>query len=147
MANSAWREHFPLLRVINGDPRHSDHRPIIIEPGDSERGHWRKPLEIMKKFEARWLEEDDCSIRVEEAWEKALGDGDVCLMEIQNRMLRELWEWDHNVLGALAKCIKIATKELEQCHQSPISEEQINREHFLKYKLECLLDQHHVYCQ
>ena len=23
--------HFPLYRVINGDPRHSDHRPIILE--------------------------------------------------------------------------------------------------------------------
>lgn len=31
VANKAWRELFPLARVLNGDQRHSDHRPIIIE--------------------------------------------------------------------------------------------------------------------
>ena len=53
VANSAWRDHFPLVHVINGDPQHSDHRPIIVEPGVKEKTHWREPLEIMKTFEAR----------------------------------------------------------------------------------------------
>ena len=57
VANSEWRNHFPLVRVINGDPRHSDHRPIIVELGGREK-EWRRPMEIMKKFEARWLEEE-----------------------------------------------------------------------------------------
>lgn len=30
VANDQWRMHFPGVRVINGDPRHSDHRPVII---------------------------------------------------------------------------------------------------------------------
>jgi hypothetical protein len=30
LANSVWREKFYTVHVINGDPRHSDHRPIII---------------------------------------------------------------------------------------------------------------------
>jgi hypothetical protein len=31
MANDLWRRRFPGVRVINGDPRHSDHRPVIID--------------------------------------------------------------------------------------------------------------------
>lgn len=67
VANSAWRVRFPLVRVINGDPRHLVHRPIIVELGLEKKSHWREPLEIMKKFEVRWLEEEECSSRVEEA--------------------------------------------------------------------------------
>jgi hypothetical protein len=33
VACNEWRSAFPLVRVINGDPRHSDHRPIIVECG------------------------------------------------------------------------------------------------------------------
>lgn len=30
VGNVEWRRLFPLVRVVNGDPRHSDHRPIIV---------------------------------------------------------------------------------------------------------------------
>lgn len=30
VANDLWMLRFPNYRVINGDPRHSDHRPVII---------------------------------------------------------------------------------------------------------------------
>jgi hypothetical protein len=30
LANMEWRAHFATVHVLNGDPRHSDHRPIII---------------------------------------------------------------------------------------------------------------------
>jgi len=38
-----------------------------VEPGVKEKSHWREPLEFMKKFEAGWLEEEECSERVKEA--------------------------------------------------------------------------------
>ena len=38
LANMAWRCKFPLVRVINSDPRHSDHRPVIVEVGERELG-------------------------------------------------------------------------------------------------------------
>ncbi|EEC79287.1 hypothetical protein OsI_20089 [Oryza sativa Indica Group] len=72
VANGAWRARFPLVRVINGDPRHSDHRPVIVETGATKKQQWGQPLEIMQKFEARWLEEEECQARVEEAWANAL---------------------------------------------------------------------------
>jgi hypothetical protein len=62
-----------------------------MELGVKGKTHWREPLEVMKKFEARWLEEEECSERVEEAWEKAISEGGVSLMEIQSRVLGELW--------------------------------------------------------
>ena len=102
VANSAWRARFPLVWVINGDPRHSDHRPIIVEPGAREKNHWRAPLQVMKKFEARWLEEEECSERVRKAWERAV-EGEVNLMEIQSQVLRELWQWDREVLGGIGE--------------------------------------------
>ena len=122
VANSAWRARFSLVRMINAEPRHSDHRPIIVEPGAEEKAHWREPLEIMKKFETRWLEEEDCITRVEEAWNNVCSEERVSLMEIQSRVLEELWQWDREVLGALEKRIKSARRELERCRRAVISQ-------------------------
>jgi len=99
----------------------------------------------MKKFEARWLEEEECEDRVEGAWEKAISEGEVSLMEIQSRVLGELWQWDREVLGALERRIKNAKRELDRWRKAPISQDQINREHLLTYKLERLLDQQNIY--
>jgi hypothetical protein len=46
-----------------------------VEPGAKEKTHWREPLEVIKKFEARWLEEEECSERVQEAWEMVISEG------------------------------------------------------------------------
>jgi exonuclease III len=66
VANGAWRSLFPLVQVINREPRHSDHRPIIVDVGEREDGRSYKPMEILHKFEACWLEEDECMTRVQE---------------------------------------------------------------------------------
>jgi hypothetical protein len=60
-------------------------------------------------------------------------------------VLGELWEWDRNILGDLEKRIKEARSELERCRRMNISQESVNREHILHYKLERLLDQHNTY--
>lgn len=74
VANTTWRCKFPLVRVINEDPRHSDHRPIIVDVGECELRRWEGPREVLKKFEARWLEEEDCMVKVEEVWGSAMMD-------------------------------------------------------------------------
>ena len=112
VANSEWRHRYPLVRVINGDPRHSDHRPIIVELGGREKREWRKPMEIMKKFEARWLEEEEGPAKIEEAWCNALESGGTSLMESQKQLLIELWEWDKHVLGELEKRIRGGEKRI-----------------------------------
>ena len=30
IANAEWRMKFPLVYVKNGDPFHSDHRPVVV---------------------------------------------------------------------------------------------------------------------
>ena len=144
-ANSAWRCIFPLVRVANGDHRHSDHRPIIIDLGNKENSESNGPVQVLPKFEARWLEEEECETRVMEAWGRALEEMYDSMLEMQKNVLCDLWEWDRNVLGELERRIKRAKRELENCRQQGISQESVNREHLLHYKLECLQDQHHIY--
>jgi len=145
LANTAWRCKFPLVRVINGDPRHSDHRPVIVEVGERELRRWEGSREVLRNFEARWLEEEDCATKVEEAWGSALLEGNTTILELQSRVLGELWEWDRSVLGALEKRVKNARRELDRCRRRGISQENVNREHVLRYKLGRLEDQLHVY--
>ena len=85
VANSAWRCLFSLVCVENGDPRHSDHRPIIVDVLERESKWCEQPRVVVHKFEARWLDEEDCATRVEEAWMGALEEGEVSMMEIQKR--------------------------------------------------------------
>ena len=87
------------MRVIHGEQRHSDHRPIIVDVGDRGLNEWRKPREIMRKFEAKWLKEEECNARVQEAWAAAVQNGGACMMDLQSMVLCDLWEWDRNVLG------------------------------------------------
>jgi hypothetical protein len=58
VANEEWRRRFPCARVINGDPRHSDHRLVIImtdRPVDRERREGGRSFH----FEAAWLQEEE----------------------------------------------------------------------------------------
>jgi exonuclease III len=67
VSNMEWRSKFPDYEVINGDPRHSDHRPVILkfhrEQFDSTR-QWGSQI---LKFEASWLKEEGGSDLVQEA--------------------------------------------------------------------------------
>jgi hypothetical protein len=84
LANTAWRCKFPIVRVIIGDPRCSNHRSVIVEVGERELQRWEGPREILRNFEAQRLEED-CAATVEEAWGVALLDGNSTLLELQIR--------------------------------------------------------------
>lgn len=53
VASQNWCRRFPMFHVINGDPRHSDHRPVIVLI--------KGIVEVRSSgFEARWLEEEAC---------------------------------------------------------------------------------------
>lgn len=70
VANNSWRAIFPMVRVTNGDPRHSNHRPIITDVGQRERMERSGHMHIFPKFEDRWLKEENCVAQVKEAWSK-----------------------------------------------------------------------------
>ena len=82
VANCAWRCIFPLVKITNGDPRHSDHRPIIIDVGSRGRREWCGQVEILPKFEAKWLQEDECEDRVMAAWRRAMEEGCNTMVEV-----------------------------------------------------------------
>jgi len=73
------------------------------------------------KFEAKWLEEEGYMEKVEKAWLEAMKEGASSVMEIQNCVLRDLHDWDKNVLGELEKRINKVKKELEHCRRQHIS--------------------------
>lgn len=61
VASQGWRDRYPAVTVINGDPRHLDHRPVIIDThGLQERRHG-SARSMGPHFEARWLEEEGCN--------------------------------------------------------------------------------------
>lgn len=62
VANCEWRMRFPLYRVINGDPKHSDHRPVIVECGNVAPKKQRKAEGGKLKVETWWLEDEECKI-------------------------------------------------------------------------------------
>jgi hypothetical protein len=55
VANDLWRSRFPGARVINGDPRHSHYRPLIITTERVGAGCRRGAGGF--KFEASWPKE------------------------------------------------------------------------------------------
>jgi hypothetical protein len=71
--------------------------------------------------------------------------GDVHMVHIQKKILEKLHDWDRNVLGELEKRINKAKGELERCRRGQVDQENVNREHMLRYKLERLQDQLHIY--
>ena len=80
VANQRWCERFPTFSVLNGDPRHSDHRPVIVETEGSgvctTRGTHRF------RFEANWIEEENCETIIGNAWNLAMGDGVSSLTQV-----------------------------------------------------------------
>ena len=82
---------------------------------------------------------------MEKAWLGAMEDGYVSMMEIQRKMLRELWKWDMEVLVEVERRIRNVSLELDRYRRSHISQINVNREHILRHKLERLQEQHHLY--
>lgn len=144
VACGEWTARFSLYRVRNGEPRHSDHRPIIVDtetvlPRRGEQGQHGF------RFEASWVEEEQCAHVVGNAWRKAMEVNGAKVGEAIQSVAQELGDWSRNVLGDLEKRIKRAKKNLEECRRGRVSQENIRREEILKYKLSKLEDQKNTY--
>jgi hypothetical protein len=106
VANLEWKTHFPAYKAINGDPRHFDHRPIIVilDPDP----HICSPNRVKEqpKFEASWLQEDQCEEVLHNAWHLAFLFGDVAIADAIRKVGSELHSWSKEVLGDLQNRIK-----------------------------------------
>ncbi|XP_045085746.1 uncharacterized protein [Aegilops tauschii subsp. strangulata] len=139
-----WCNRFPAFRVINGDPRHSDHRPIIIELQGAAKLRRGSARSLEPRFEARWLEEEMCRELVRNKWEREMAGSDKKVAEVTRGVMTDLVDWSRNILGDLDKRI-CRTKELERCRRGNIGPEQVRREEVLRFMLNRLEEQRETY--
>jgi exonuclease III len=90
IANLEWRTHFPAYKAINGDPRHSDHRPVIVVMDPEPHSSSFIGVREQPKFEACWLEEEQCEEVVHNAWHLAFLSSDVAVADAIRRVGAEL---------------------------------------------------------
>ena len=111
LANDSWRQKFSTVVVHNGDPRHSDHRPVIVTT-----------LRLLERgaggvrsfaFEAGWLVEERCEEVVKEGWEQGVAEGLTMVHNLVKKVSGGLNSWSSNVLGAWEKQRKKLKTELE----------------------------------
>jgi hypothetical protein len=143
VANFEWLQRFSLVHVQNGDPYHSDHRPIIIS---TEGLPPRRPAPDSDnfKFEASWLKEDDCRRVVEETWNSMEGSGLTFSHHLKG-VASSLKEWSSCSLGDLEKRLKHAKRELERWRRAEISDFAVGREAIWSYKVDRLEEPIDVY--
>lgn len=116
VADAAWCSCFPSVRVKNGDPRHSDHRPVIVTMDeDSELG--RSSSGPQFRFEANWVQEENCEAVVENAWRLAMEGRSRRVLSVVHGVAADLWDWSRNILGDMEKRIKFTKKALEACRK------------------------------
>jgi hypothetical protein len=145
VANDQWRMHFPGVRVVNGDPRHSDHRPVIITtdflPAQGKRwepnGHFH--------FEASWMGEETCAAVVTGAWKTAMEGVSPSVHTTLRAVASDLQTWSRNVLGDLEKRRKKIKMELERCRRGVLDRNNVAREEVLRYRLEKMEEQIDIY--
>lgn len=115
---------FPLVHVKNGDPYHSDHRPMVVLTKMVPRSSGGSGG---FKFEASWIQEEDCRKVIQEAWERRDSEG--CFLEDSLRgVAASMKDWSTNVLGDLEKHLRKAKKKLEKWRWEPISDDLMRRE-------------------
>jgi hypothetical protein len=144
VADVDWRTIFPSVRVQNGDPRHSDHRPIIVTMEDDVVDR-QESSEPAFRFEASWVHEENCDTIVQNAWNLSMAARSGTVAAALHDVAADLWDWSRNILGDIEKRIKQLKKALEGCRRRGISRDTVDREAILKYKLEKLEDQKELY--
>ena len=145
VANPQWCMRFPGYKVRNGCPEHSDHRPVILDVHGAAQRRRPPPNNLNKRFEARWLLEEDCEQLVTEAWEDATRKGNGRVMERLKCVSRSLDKWSREVLGDLQKRIKKLRAELEESRTGDLSEAAVRKEQVLRFKLGRLEEQLDVF--
>lgn len=144
VANAEWRMKFSLVQVRNGDPYHSDHRPVIINTEPAEGRRLDGVGDGVFRFEAHWLQEESCRQVVQEAWTASEGSGGDLGEKIRG-VAAGLKDWSVNVLGDLEKRLKKAKKELEKWRREPISDFSVGKEAVWSFKVDRLEEQVDLY--
>jgi hypothetical protein len=141
VASPSWRIKFSDFKVKNGDPEHSNHRPVVLRVACGEKPNWTGNKGLNKRFEARWLLEEDCDSIVKNAWGLAGARGEENVSSKLKFVSRELNAWSRDVLGDLQIWIKQLKEELEEVRKGHINAQNVAKEQRIRFKLERLEDQ------
>uniref|UniRef100_A0A453A1Z5 Reverse transcriptase domain-containing protein n=3 Tax=Aegilops tauschii subsp. strangulata TaxID=200361 RepID=A0A453A1Z5_AEGTS len=141
-SNEEWCEQFPAYTVVNGPPRHSDHRPIIVDTEGPDK-EWRRG-DGRFRFEARWLQEEGCEEVVRAAWERSREMGDATVAVALQKVAGDISTWSKDVVGELEGRLKRVKKELEGCMRTAVTEHKINEEARLRCLVEELEEKKHT---
>jgi hypothetical protein len=145
VANDLWRLCFPMVRVFNSNPRHSDHRPVIVTSNRVSNGGGGRQERNSFHFEVSWLGEKKCVEVVAKAWREAMEGTTPNTLGALKVAAAGLIDWSQNVLGDLEKRRKKVIGDLEKCRCRHINEEQVGKELVLKCRLEKLEEQIDMY--
>uniref|UniRef100_A0A8I6XHE9 Reverse transcriptase domain-containing protein n=1 Tax=Hordeum vulgare subsp. vulgare TaxID=112509 RepID=A0A8I6XHE9_HORVV len=126
-ANAEWCGKFPGFSVVHERPRHSDHRPLVIntmgDAGRSGGGGGDRGF----RFEAWWLQEEGCAEVIQEAWEEGKAEG-CSVAQSMRKVACRMRRWHKEEIGELAGRLKRAQTDLERCMCAPVSEAKIREE-------------------
>jgi hypothetical protein len=146
VASPAWCSRFPGYRVINGEPRHCDHRPLIIDTHSVERCRRSPARGLTPRFEANWFEEEGCTDIIQDAWETEVNMYQKIVTGAVKGVLGELVNWSRNsTLGDMEKRISRLKRDLEACRRRTIRPDQVRREQVIRFKLNKLEEQRDLY--
>jgi hypothetical protein len=105
VVNEQWNDVFPFAKLVNSETTRSDHRPLLVDTEYLSKSH--AMTDNPRRFEARWLMEDEVEDMVRASWERAKQKGeDPSLMEKCNDVHSELHCWDKEVLKAPNRKLK-----------------------------------------
>jgi hypothetical protein len=82
---------------------------------------------------------------VPEAWINSFQFGSSSVSEGLKDISRVMMDWSKNILGDLEKRIKKLRKDLAKCIKGPLTQDNVKKEHVLRYRLGKLEDQKEIY--
>jgi hypothetical protein len=145
VANGQWNVMFPNAVVINEGATKSDHRPITVNT-DYLAGVQVTNGPRVRRFEARWLEEENVDSVVHSAWERAsVGQVEATLMQKTTKVHEELHAWDRRELKGPRKRIDLLKKRLEEVRRGPMNDESVAEQTNLLLQIETLLEQEEIH--
>ncbi|XP_071679912.1 uncharacterized protein [Lolium perenne] len=135
MHPEATLQHLDFMR--------SDHRPILVDTEPPDPGIQRPPS---RKFEAKWMHEENFREVVEQAWESASSasavGGVVARLE---QMHKALHDWDSGFLKRPKKRLRKAQQELEKAMNGPMTDDNAAKAKEMADLVEILLEQEELH--
>jgi hypothetical protein len=121
LINNEWASLFPNACIEHCNFNHSDHRPLLLNidfyviQSSTQGGP--------KRFEARWLREEQFPDLVQDTWERMKNDPAVPgVFDKLARMHSVFHDWDQRVLKKPKKRLRKAQCELEEVISGPMTD-------------------------